>query len=44
LCASRYPGKNIGVVDGSLDVSTLPFSFRIYIVCITPFVVEIATH
>ena len=37
LCASRYLGKNTGVVDGSLHISTLLFSFRIYIVCITPF-------
>ena len=44
LRASRYLGKNIGVVDGSLHISTLLLSFRIYIVCITPFVVEIATH
>ena len=36
LRASRYFGKNIGVVDGSLHISTLLFSFRIYIVCITP--------
>ena len=44
LSASRYLGKNTGVVDGSLHISTLLFSFRIYIVCITPFAVEIATH
>ena len=44
LRASRYLGKNIRVVDGSLHISTLLFSFRIYIDCITPFVVEIATH
>ena len=37
LRASRYLGKNTGVVDGSLHISTLLFSFRIYIVCITPF-------
>ena len=36
LHASRYLGKNTGVVDGSLHISTLLFSFRIYIVCITP--------
>ena len=34
----------IPVIDGSLHISTLLFSFRIYIVCITPFAVEIATH
>ena len=44
LRASRYLGKNTGVVDGSLHISTLLFSFRIYIVCITLFAVEIATH
>ena len=44
LRASRYLGKNTGVIDGSLHISTLLFSFRIYIVCITSFVVEIATH
>ena len=44
LRASRYLGKNTGVIDGSLHISTLLFSFRIYIVCITPFAVEIATH
>ena len=44
LCASRYLGKNTRVVDGSLHISTLLFSFRIYIICITPFAVEIATH
>ena len=43
LRASRYLGKNIGVVDGSLHISTLLFNFRIYIICITPFAVEIAT-
>ena len=37
LHASRYLGKNTRVVDGSLHISTLLFSFRIYIVCITPF-------
>ena len=37
LRASRYLGKNTRVVDGSLHISTLPFSFRIYIDCITPF-------
>ena len=30
LRASRYLGKNTGVVDGSLHISTLLFSFRIY--------------
>ena len=44
LRASRYLGKNTGVIDGSLHISTLPFSFRIYINYITPFAVEIATH
>ena len=44
LRASRYLGKNTGVIDGSLHLSTLLFSVRIYIVCITPFAVEIATH
>ena len=44
LCASRYLGKNIRVVSGILHISTLLFSFRIYIDCITPFMVEIATH
>ena len=44
LRASRYLSKNIGVVDESLHISTLLFSFRIYIDCITPFPVEIATH
>ena len=29
--ASRYLGKNTGVVDGSLYISTLLFSFRIAI-------------
>ena len=29
LRASRYLGKNTGVVDGSLHISTLLFSFRI---------------
>ena len=43
LRASRYLGKNTRVDDGSLHISTLLFSFRIYIVCITPFAVEIAT-
>ena len=42
--AFRYLGKNIGVVDGSLHMSTLLFSFHIYIVCITIFAVEITTH
>ena len=31
LHASRYLGKNTGFVDGSLHISTLLFSFRIYI-------------
>ena len=31
LCASRYLSKNTGVVDESLHISTLLFSFRIYI-------------
>ena len=44
LHASRYLGKNTRVVDGSLHISTLLFSFRIYIDCFTPFEVEIATH
>ena len=44
LRASRYLGKNTGIVDGSLHISTLLFSFHIYIVYITPFAVEIATH
>ena len=44
LRASRYLGKNTEVIDGSLHISTLLFSFRIYINCITPFAVEIATH
>ena len=44
LRTSQYLGKNTEVVDGSLHISTLFFSFRIYIVCITPFAVEIATH
>ena len=44
LCASRYLGKNTGVIDGSLHISTLLFSFCIYIDYITPFVVEIAIH
>jgi len=44
LRASQYLGKNTGVIDGSLHISTLLFSFRIYIVCITLFAVEIATH
>ena len=43
LHASRYLGKNTRVIDGSLHISTLLFSFYIYIVCITPFAVEIAT-
>ena len=37
LRASRYLDKNIGVVDGSLHISTMLFSIRIYIDCITPF-------
>ena len=44
LRASRYLGKNTGVIDGSLHISTLLFSFRIYIICTTSFAVEIATH
>ena len=44
LRASRYLSKNIRVDNESLHISTLLFSFRIYIVCITPFAVEIATH
>ena len=44
LRGSRYLDKNTGVVDGSLHISTLLFSFRIYIACITSFAVEIATH
>ena len=31
LRASQYLGKNTGVVDGSLHISILLFSFRIYI-------------
>ena len=37
LHASRYLGKNTRVIDGSLHISTLLFSFRIYIAYITPF-------
>ena len=44
LHASRYLGKNTRVVDGSLHISTLLFSFCIYIDYFTTFVVEIATH
>ena len=44
LRASRYLGKNTGVIHGSLHISTLLFSFRMYIVCINPFTVEIVTH
>ena len=44
LRASRYLNKNTRVIDGSLHMSTLLFSFRIYIGYITPFMVEIATH
>ena len=44
LRASRYLSKNTRVVDGSLHISTLLFSFRIYIDYITPFALEIATH
>ena len=44
LRASRYLGNNTRVVDGSLHISILLFSFSIYIDCITPFAVEIATH
>ena len=32
---SRYLSKNTRVIDESLHISTLIFSFRIYIVCIT---------
>ena len=39
LHASRYLSKNTGVVDRSLHISTLLFSFRIYIICITSFAV-----
>ena len=42
--ASRYLGKNAGVVDGSLHISTSLFSFRIYIDYFITFAVEIATH
>ena len=44
LRASRYLGKNTGLVDESLHISILLFSFRIYIDCLTPFAVEIATY
>ena len=44
LHASRYLSKNTRVIDGSLHIFTLLFSFRIYIDCFTPFAVEIATH
>ena len=44
LRASRYLDKNIEVVDGSLHISTLLFSFRIYIDYFTTFAVEIVTH
>ena len=44
LRASRYIGKNTGVVDGSLHISILLFSFRNYIDYIISFAVEIATH
>ena len=44
LRASRYLSKNTRVVDGSLHISTLLISFRIYIDYITPFAVEIATY
>ena len=44
LHASRYLGKNTGVIDGSLCISTLLFIFRIYIVYIAPFTVKIAIH
>ena len=36
LRASRYLGKNTEVIDESLHISTLLFSFRIYIDCIIP--------
>ena len=39
-----YLSKNTGVVDESLHIFTLLFGFRIYIDCIAPFTVEIATH
>ena len=35
LHISRYLGKNTRVIDGSLHISTLLFSFRIYIDCFT---------
>ena len=44
LRASRYLGKNTRVVDGSLHISILLFSFCIYIDYFTMFAVEIATH
>ena len=44
LHASQYLGKNSKVIDESLHISTLLFSFRIYIICITPFAVEIAIN
>ena len=44
LRASRYLGKNTGVIDGRLHISNLLFSFCIDIDCTTPFAVEIETH
>ena len=44
LHASRYLGENTIVIEGSLHISTLLFSFHIYIICMTPFAVEIATN
>ena len=44
LHASRYISKNTRVIDGSLHISTLLFSFHIYIDYFTTFAVEIATH
>ena len=37
LRASRYLGENTRVIDESLHISTFLFSFRIYIIRITPF-------
>ena len=44
LRTSQYLGKNTRVIDGSLHISTLLFSFCIYIDYITPFAIEIASH
>ena len=44
LRVSRYLSKNTGVVNGSLHIFTLLFSFRIYIGYISIFTVEIAIH